>query len=660
MATFIDMFAGAGGFSEGFLQAEEEGRYFDFLLASDINPTCEVTHKMRYNEQLGLDTEFLTKDITAPDFIEELLERIQTRFGSTSVDVLTGGPPCQSFSLAGERRKNDKKDDLFSYYIKVIEALRPKYFIMENVYGILTKDNGRVKDRIIREIQNIVDYSQLQRFVNKCEAVGNKNSEFLLALRILRIWISQNKIENQRRADYLAIRKEIGKLTLSDTQKNFLDRAILDNKTEIINHDLSALCTELSSCFVDAYRNNKQISEDERNVIRQALSLISHQNSLDRISRMVKHQINTAELKRSEYKDSFDSITDCLDLDVVFDLALKQCDYLSKITEDPQAVEVVKRTKLALEMMQEGAFNTMQRVLLLMADEPELDKLKELAEKVALYRTTGAQVLLASNYGVPQNRQRVVFIGCRNDQDLIDHIPYTVTESEKVTVAEAIGDLDYIGIGDHPLDYDASFANDFKQTKAGKRKRSIEGKPNEAGKAYFEWSKQGRLNPNRFPKLYSQKPIYTPANSSEEIRPFDFTFAVLQNHETSRHSQEVQERYALMRKYGGYQEAQKAEPNNPLLLNTKKRSYTVLDPDNQSVTMTTMPDDYVHYASNRSLTVREMARIQSFDDSFVFQGKRTTGGDRRKVETPQFTQVGNAVPPLMARAIALEILRHLK
>ena len=113
MTTFIDMFAAAGGFSEGFLQAEENGQYFDFLLGSDINPTCEVTHRMRYNEQLGLDTEFLTKDITAPDFIEELLERIQTRFGASSVDVLTGGPPCQSFSLAGERRKNDKKDDLF-------------------------------------------------------------------------------------------------------------------------------------------------------------------------------------------------------------------------------------------------------------------------------------------------------------------------------------------------------------------------------------------------------------------------------------------------------------------------------------------------------------------------------------------------------------------
>ena len=55
-----------------------------------------------------------------------------------------------------------------------------------------------------------------------------------------------------------------------------------------------------------------------------------------------------------------------------------------------------------------------------------------------------------------------------------------------------------------------------------------------------------------------------------------------------------------------------------------------------------------------------MATLQSIDDSFVFQGKRTTGGDRRKFETPQFTQVGNAVPPLMARAIASVILKNIK
>lgn len=659
MATFIDMFAGAGGFSEGFLQAEDEDKHFDFLLGSDINPTCEVTHWMRYNEQLGLKTQFLTKDITDPDYVEELMEKINANFGEVEVDVLTGGPPCQSFSLAGERRKNDKKDDLFSYYLKVIEVLRPKYFVMENVYGILTKDKGRVKKRILKEIRNIVDYSHLQKFVDRCDRIRMKSDELSLTLNVLRIWIAQHNAEIQRREEYLAVRKSIETLGISDSQKAFVQKAILDNKTEIVNYELKRFCAGLSSTFVEAYRNNRDVAEDDRNVIRQALSLIANCRNLERISKNVRQQINTAELKRSVFKERFDTITDNLDIEDIFKIAIKQCDYLCQITQDPYAVKTVHFTKLALEILREGVFESVQRALNLIQTETDYNEYKKLADEIALYRVTGEQVLLASNYGVPQNRRRVIFVGCRNDQDIIDHIPYTVQENEKVTVAEAIGDLDYIGIGEHPYDYDKTFFNKFATTDAGKIKRRINGKLDSNGKTYAEWSKEGRLNPKRFPKLLQQKPVYTPANAINELNPSNYTYAVLQNHETSRHNEEVQERYALIRKYGDYHAAKEAEPENPLL-NTKKRNYTVMIPDTQSVTMTTMPDDYVHYASNRSLTVREMARIQSFDDSFVFQGKRTTGGDRRKLETPQFTQVGNAVPPLMARAIAMEILKHLK
>ena len=95
-------------------------------------------------------------------------------------------------------------------------------------------------------------------------------------------------------------------------------------------------------------------------------------------------------------------------------------------------------------------------------------------------------------------------------------------------------------------------------------------------------------------------------------------------------------------------------------MNSNKRNYNVLKADKQSPTIMTSPDDYIHYNTPRSLTVREMARLQSFDDSFVFQGKRSTGGDKRKSEIPQFTLVGNAVPPLLARAIGVEILKNIR
>lgn len=155
--TYLDLFAGAGGFSEGFMQAYTDDKYYKFLLASDINENCELTHRVRYNKMLGLDTKFICQDIMDDSFLSNLLKEI----GNQEIDVITGGPSCQSFSLAGRRKKLDKRDDLFFHYLKVIKALRPKYFVMENVKGILTKDGGKIKERILREIRSIVDNKKM-------------------------------------------------------------------------------------------------------------------------------------------------------------------------------------------------------------------------------------------------------------------------------------------------------------------------------------------------------------------------------------------------------------------------------------------------------------------------------------------------------------------
>lgn len=86
-------------------------------------------------------------------------------------------------------------------------------------------------------------------------------------------------------------------------------------------------------------------------------------------------------------------------------------------------------------------------------------------------------------------------------------------------------------------------------------------------------------------------------------------------------------------------------------LGTKKQAFTPLHPNLLSKTITTLPDDLLHYSEPRILTVRENARIQSFPDWYDFLGKYTTGGARRKEESPRYSQVGNAVPPLMAEAL---------
>jgi len=89
-----------------------------------------------------------------------------------------------------------------------------------------------------------------------------------------------------------------------------------------------------------------------------------------------------------------------------------------------------------------------------------------------------------------------------------------------------------------------------------------------------------------------------------------------------------------------------------LELGTKKHSQRSLKLNLPSPTVVSVPDDVIHPMYPRTVTVREQARFQSFPDYFEFRSKETTGGEKRKTEVPQYTQVGNAVPPLMAREIA--------
>lgn len=95
--------------------------------------------------------------------------------------------------------------------------------------------------------------------------------------------------------------------------------------------------------------------------------------------------------------------------------------------------------------------------------------------------------------------------------------------------------------------------------------------------------------------------------------------------------------------------------------NLKKRSIIPLDENEASPTLTTLPDDYIHYSEPRILTVREYARMQTFDDWFEFKGKYTTGGKLRRKEVPRYTQVGNAIPPLFGEQsgiILMELVQN--
>lgn len=125
----------------------------------------------------------------------------------------------------------------------------------------------------------------------------------------------------------------------------------------------------------------------------------------------------------------------------------------------------------------------------------------------------------------------------------------------------------------------------------------------------------------------------------------------------ARHSEAVLERFEAIlrecRKGVSVSDVDRAR------LGMLKHRTVPMAPDKPAPTVTTLPDDVLHYSEPRILSVRECARLQSFPDWFHFHGKYTTGGERRKKDCPRYTQVGNAVPPLLARAVGLAVQKVL-
>ncbi|OLO07439.1 DNA (cytosine-5-)-methyltransferase [Salinicola sp. MH3R3-1] len=233
-----------------------------------------------------------------------------------------------------------------------------------------------------------------------------------------------------------------------------------------------------------------------------------------------------------------------------------------------------------------------------------------------------------SDYGVPQNRLRYLFLcerdvqGEKGNENLLRELLHSRNEflsennlplHEKVTAKEALHDL--CTSGRDLVDSTDSNAKGFKEAK-------YTPPPIKIGYLKIMREMSGDKSPN------SRR---------------------LANHKnrTIEHFKKVQK---------------VCRPGRPMSkdererLGVKKHTTTVLHPDLPAPTVTTLPDDILHYFEPRILTVRENARLQSFPDWFSFQGKYTTGGKYRKNECPRYTQVGNAVPPLLSKAIGTMLL----
>jgi len=125
----VDLFAGCGGLSSGFEQAG-----FDVIVANEFWKPAARTHALNHPK-----TKLVEGDITK----EEIFKKIISETKGRRVDVIIGGPPCQAYSLGGNRDPRDPRGQLFKEYVRLVDALKPPIFVMENVKGILTMKHYR-------------------------------------------------------------------------------------------------------------------------------------------------------------------------------------------------------------------------------------------------------------------------------------------------------------------------------------------------------------------------------------------------------------------------------------------------------------------------------------------------------------------------------------
>jgi DNA (cytosine-5)-methyltransferase 1 len=266
------------------------------------------------------------------------------------------------------------------------------------------------------------------------------------------------------------------------------------------------------------------------------------------------------------------------------------------------------------------------------------------------YSTLKPRVLDASDFGVPQRRKRVIFIAYADGQAVPDYPEATTKlDNQKISVRDAISDLIVNpSLRSQIHSVSSNYQIDSKNGRTPTTKNLLI--PNHNLTLNHELSNHNSFITERFS-------LFKEGESTSMLvkRLFEEGLDISKYPTLLKEcSSKLVDSYTIEEIVKMFSEKNITEKMIETLL-TKKNSRIRLSSKGQAPTMVTLPDDFVSPFENRILTVREMARFQSFDDSFEFLGKRTTGGDRRRVEVPQYTQVGNAVPPLLAKAIATKI-----
>jgi DNA (cytosine-5)-methyltransferase 1 len=236
-------------------------------------------------------------------------------------------------------------------------------------------------------------------------------------------------------------------------------------------------------------------------------------------------------------------------------------------------------------------------------------------------------IIHAKDHGVPQTRPRFILIGARRAgrKNLAALKPFTVMENLRA------GFLKKKGLGTDPVTVKEAISDLCMSA--------------------------GRIEDCKDTRGYKQGTYGKQTSEYQTLLHGDENGGLADSHRFAKHLDTTVTKFKWL--IANCDKGKRLEQNERGEYANKKHYVYILHPSRPAPTVTTLPDDLLHYSEPRILTVREMARLQSFPDWFAFKGKYTTGGDLRTKQCPRYTQVGNAVPPLLAELLGQTLIQFL-
>lgn len=557
----IDLFSGAGGLSNGFMQTNR----FKIVGAIEINKAAQLTFVKNHNNNSNIilkETQNNESDITKIDFTKFDFDSEKT--------IVVGGPPCQGFSNAN-RQKNyliSGNNQLVKEFVRAVRDIKPVAFLMENVK---TMHSPVHKFFVTKEPFNkLNDFSSIQHL----EEINKANNKPIYQDDIIELLKSNNQ----------TILKVVSELLEEDYLPHPLVKEI----------SLVSLLRTLIKRFEKSgrlyFKNSKEIIQIQN--LTNDLSLYKSNNF--RVNNIAANLgFSLSQLLNEDFVDS----STIIDSIIVFD------EFNRLLTRYQEMIdENLEFSNLKLVTDDNSTFKVQARVY----SYNVVDYLNVIFRHYGY--TVTSDVLDSSDFGVPQKRNRFIMVGIR--KKVADFtLPPKLSEKTR-TVKDAIKDLEDIEPQTEIEGYDA--------------------------------------------KIYPyEKHLFKKPSMLEYYRSNLEQSNALFNHINTRSTPLIQKRYQQIKANNGknfhsLSEDLKSSYSDPT--RTQNTVYLRLKYDEPSPTVVNVRKSmWQHPNKARALSVREAARLQSFQDSFIFLGRKDE----------QYQQVGNAVPPLLAKSLAFHLLTFL-